>query len=39
MSIFSGDDTYSPIPFESIYNEKWLFVIPPIRNDIHMEEK
>lgn len=35
MSIFSGDNTYSPIPLESIYNEKWLFVIPPIRNDIY----
>ncbi|WP_339683663.1 hypothetical protein [uncultured Pseudoalteromonas sp.] len=38
MSIFFGDNTYSPIPFESIYNEKWLFVISPIRNDIYGRE-
>lgn len=38
MNIFSGDNTYSPIPFEAIYNEKWLFIIPPIRNDIYGRE-
>ena len=38
MSIFFGDTTYSPIPFESIYNEKWLFVISPFRNDIYGRE-
>lgn len=38
LNSFVGDNTYSPIPFELIYNDEWLFVNTPIIPDTYGRE-
>ena len=35
MMLSVGDGTSSPVPFERMYNKKWMFVIPPLIEEIY----
>ena len=30
LNLFFGDNTVSPLPLSKIYNDKWMFFLPPI---------
>lgn len=33
LNFFVKGDTYCPIPFERIYNDQWMFLVPPFQQE------
>lgn len=33
LNLFFGDNTVSPIQFSELYNDEWMFFLPPIREE------
>lgn len=35
LNLFFGDNTVSPVPLTEIYNDKWMFFLPPINEEYY----